>query len=86
MELAYVLVLETRFCGFDSHLAHQLSGVCIMPLYNYECPKCNTRFEVVRSIKDHKKSEICPKCGTDSVQLFFPIPWTIHNLPKDRFK
>ena len=26
MELAYILLLESRFCGFDSHLCHQIRG------------------------------------------------------------
>lgn len=34
-----------------------------MPIYEYECPNCQERFELLRSLTD-KDSEIkCPGCG-----------------------
>lgn len=38
-----------------------------MPLYEYRCRKCGTRFEALISIFGREKEErklTCPKCGT----------------------
>ena len=32
-----------------------------MPTYEYECQKCDHRFELLQSIKD-KPKKVCPKC------------------------
>jgi putative FmdB family regulatory protein len=35
-----------------------------MPTYEYLCPKCNKKFAVILSIKDHDGGKAkCPKCG-----------------------
>jgi putative FmdB family regulatory protein len=35
-----------------------------MPTYEYQCPKCNKKFSLVLSIKDHDAGKAkCPKCG-----------------------
>jgi len=35
-----------------------------MPSYEYRCPKCNKKFSVLLSIKEHDaKKAKCPKCG-----------------------
>jgi putative FmdB family regulatory protein len=42
-----------------------------MPLYEYQCEKCDQKFESLRSIKNMKvpESEPCPNCGeTNSVK------------------
>lgn len=36
-----------------------------MPIYEYECPKCEERFEVLQRINDDAVSLRCPKCGAD---------------------
>jgi putative FmdB family regulatory protein len=35
-----------------------------MPTYEYLCPKCNKKFAVILSIKEHDGGKAkCPKCG-----------------------
>ncbi len=34
-----------------------------MPLYEYCCPACNDKFEVLRSMSDSDKEAQCPKCN-----------------------
>lgn len=36
-----------------------------MPIYEYECPKCNERFEVLQRINEDAAALRCPKCGAD---------------------
>ena len=36
-----------------------------MPTYEYRCGKCNRKFQVVMSIREHEKRRPkCPKCGS----------------------
>ena len=39
-----------------------------MPIYEYECRKCEERFEVVQRINEDNRKVHCPKCGTDRPQ------------------
>jgi putative FmdB family regulatory protein len=36
-----------------------------MPIYEYECPKCKERFEVLQRINEDATALQCPKCGAD---------------------
>lgn len=40
-----------------------------MPLYEYQCTKCEERVEVIQNISDPPYSH-CPKCGGDMKKLF----------------
>ena len=44
-----------------------------MPTYEYECPKCSSRFEQRRSFTDESKVK-CPKCQHEARRLFSPVP------------
>lgn len=46
-----------------------------MPIYEYECNKCENIFEVSMSMRDKEdKIIICPKCKSgDVVQLFYGV-------------
>ena len=35
-----------------------------MPLYEYQCSKCESKFETLVSFKDSDNSVKCPKCGS----------------------
>ncbi|MDM7917373.1 MAG: zinc ribbon domain-containing protein [Candidatus Eisenbacteria bacterium] len=37
-----------------------------MPWYEYVCPSCGERFDLMRSIADRDKSAACPACGTEA--------------------
>lgn len=39
-----------------------------MPLYEYECPKCGTRFEKIEKV-DAPHKQKCPKCGACAERL-----------------
>jgi putative FmdB family regulatory protein len=36
-----------------------------MPIYEYECRKCNERFEVLQKASDDGSDLHCPKCQAD---------------------
>jgi len=39
-------------------------GVEGMPSYDYRCPKCNKKFTLILSIREHDAGKgKCPKCG-----------------------
>ena len=44
-----------------------------MPIYEYECPKCSSRFEQRRSFTDESPAK-CPKCKRESRRVFSPVP------------
>jgi putative FmdB family regulatory protein len=39
-----------------------------MPLYEYHCDNCNTRFEMRRAMQDSDASTTCPECRSSSVR------------------
>ncbi len=39
-----------------------------MPLYEYECRKCGTRFELLRRMSDADRDLNCPKCRAKDVE------------------
>jgi putative FmdB family regulatory protein len=43
-----------------------------MPVYDYECRKCGSEFQVVESISAHEESgrkrPKCPQCASDDVE------------------
>ena len=40
-----------------------------MPSYDYKCTKCNEKFTVILSIREHDAGEVkCPKCGEKKVE------------------
>jgi putative FmdB family regulatory protein len=44
-----------------------------LPLYEYECSNCSTRFELRRSFSD--ESEVfCPDCNCTATRIFSPVP------------
>jgi putative FmdB family regulatory protein len=44
-----------------------------LPIYEYECSECSTRFELRRSFND--ESEVfCPDCKCVATRIFSPVP------------
>ncbi len=40
-----------------------------MPVYEFECEKCNNTFTLVMSVKEYEKKDFrCPKCKTVKVK------------------
>jgi putative FmdB family regulatory protein len=40
-----------------------------MPIYEYECPECQEKFEQFKPIYASDQDEHCPKCGSDSKRV-----------------
>lgn len=36
-----------------------------MPLYEYQCPKCGNKFEILRGITQSTDDVKCPRCGAE---------------------
>jgi len=54
---------------FGVDLAGELHKVSAVPTYEYECQKCQHRFDLFQSIKDAPK-KTCPKCKGRIKRLF----------------
>jgi putative FmdB family regulatory protein len=44
-----------------------------LPVYEYECPSCSNRFEIIRSFGKNG-SVSCPKCGCNAQRIFTSVP------------
>ena len=44
-----------------------------MPIYQYQCHQCKTKFELKQSFKD-KPTTICPACQGNANRLFSAVP------------
>jgi len=44
-----------------------------MPIYEYECPACQHRFEVKQGFKDKPQAK-CPQCKEEARRIFHPSP------------
>lgn len=42
-----------------------------MPLYEYRCPRCGHRFEVLQKIGQGAEGLLCPSCGAEKVEKQF---------------
>jgi len=49
--------------------------VGVMPIYEFRCAKCRTRFTLSMSISDHgRRRPVCPKCsGREVVAVLSPF-------------
>jgi len=54
---------------FDSHrpVGYNISE---MPIYEYMCPSCNSKFELRRSFSEAGEAVSCPKCQAPARKLF----------------
>ena len=44
-----------------------------MPLYDYQCSRCSTKFELRRGFND-RSTAACPKCRGEACHIFSPVP------------
>ncbi len=40
-----------------------------MPIYEYLCPECNCRFELIRPRSESKLGSTCPQCGKNAERM-----------------
>lgn len=40
-----------------------------MPLYEYSCPDCGTRFEAMRRMSQRNEAPPCKECGSEKTKL-----------------
>ena len=52
----------------DAAMMEPSEEVAAMPLYEYFCPSCETRFERLRPMTDGRQA-ICPSCATESPRV-----------------
>lgn len=45
-----------------------------MPTYEFECKKCNRRFDMVIPFMDGLTDKFCPYCGGESKRIYFATP------------
>ncbi len=43
-----------------------------MPFYEFHCPKCDAKFDLMRSIVDRDKPAACPICGDKKTSRQLP--------------
>jgi len=41
-----------------------------MPIYEYICPACNCKFDLLRSVSKANESASCPKCKGTAKRVF----------------
>ncbi len=41
-----------------------------MPIYEYCCPNCNHKFELLRSLSQANEHALCPKCQHSTKRIF----------------
>ncbi len=44
-----------------------------MPIYEYECTCCSSRFELKQSFSENTPVS-CPRCGGNTQRIFSPVP------------
>ena len=45
-----------------------------MPIYEYACRACGTRFEELRSMSDRLEAPPCAACGSERTALAMSVP------------
>ncbi|MBN2430595.1 MAG: zinc ribbon domain-containing protein [Acidobacteria bacterium] len=44
-----------------------------MPIYEYRCPSCGHKFELLRRVSDDDREIRCPQCEAGEVQREFSV-------------
>jgi len=44
-----------------------------MPIHEFHCPKCKSKFELKRPFSSAGEGASCPECNTDAQRIFSPF-------------
>jgi putative FmdB family regulatory protein len=44
-----------------------------MPIYEYKCPQCGVKFDILRGISSTNEDIKCPKCGAEKPQRILSV-------------
>ena len=56
-----------------------------MPIYEFGCPGCRERVELILPIKERNSTQLCPKCQAFMCRLIeLPSPSIVPETGKDR--
>lgn len=44
-----------------------------MPIFEYRCENCNTKFEVLHKSSENQNEIICPACGSKNYKKLFSV-------------
>ncbi len=44
-----------------------------MPIYEYVCPDCNLKFELLRPLSRAQEDAVCPRCKCHAKRVFSPF-------------
>lgn len=44
-----------------------------MPVYEFKCPSCQSKFEVLRPLSCAEEGAFCPKCNEEALRVFSPF-------------
>jgi putative FmdB family regulatory protein len=48
-----------------------------MPIYEYNCPDCETTFELMRPLREADEDAVCPGCHKKARRIMSPcVPFT----------
>ena len=56
-----------------------------MPLYEYKCSECNTKFEVLHKSSINQDDINCPNCNSAANKKLFSSFSSLMSSPKDSF-
>lgn len=44
-----------------------------MPIFEYRCESCNTKFEVLHRTSQYEDEVVCPSCGSKNYKKLFSV-------------
>jgi len=45
-----------------------------MPVFDYQCEKCKTRYDVYHKLKEVQDDILCPSCGSKAHKKLMSVP------------
>lgn len=55
--------------------------MCIMPIYEYKCPKCGEVFDEIVKVNPDMETMKCPKCGVVAYKTIGSYKFVATGLP-----